>query len=402
MQARLYVLLILLAAVVSLGGCSKDASSKPVKAAAAPKALPVTAEPVQMQAEHRVFEVTGTLQPYESVSVSSEVDGTVAKIHVDLGDRVQQGQILAELDRAEFQIQLNQASASLQQVMARLGVKPGEDPQAIREEDTTDVMKARAALDEAQLTYRRAQNLFKLEIGTKQAMDTAEAAFKTAEANYRASHDQVRALKAQVAQYRAAVELARKKLSDTTIRAPFSGQVQERNVGPGQFLKAQAPAFLIVQSNPLRLRAEVAERFARSIRANQQVKVTVDGVAQPFTARISRISPAVTQQSRTLLVEALVDNGQQLLRPGAFARASIVSDQTERVLLVPATAVLNYYGINKVFTVENDKVRERQVKLGDRFGEKYEVIEGLQAQEVVATSNLEKLTLGTTVQVERR
>ncbi len=402
MQARLYIFLILAAGLVSLAGCSREASSKAVKAAAAPKALPITAEPVQTQAEHRVFEVTGTLQAYESVSVSSEVDGTIAKIYVDLGDRVQQGRALAELDRREFDIQLSQASASLAQVMARLGVKPGEDPQAIKEEDTTDVMKARASLDEAELTYRRAQNLFKLEIGTRQAMDTAEASFKTAQANYRASMDQVRALKAQVLQYRAAVDLARKKLNDTTIRAPFTGQVQERHVAPGQFLKAQTPAFVVVQSNPLRLRAEVAERFARNIRTDQQVKVNVDGVAQSFTARISRISPAVTQQSRTLLVEALVDNSQQLLRPGAFARASIVSDQTESVLLVPANAVLNYYGINKVFIVDKDKVRERQVKIGDRFGEKYEVVEGLQPREMVATSNLEKLSLGTTVQIERR
>ena len=206
-------------------------------------------------------------------------------------------------------------------------------------------------------------------------------------------------LKAEIERGRAALEMARKKLNDTTLRAPFSGSVQERHISPGQYVKVQAPAFSIVQTHPLRLRAEVAERFARSIRENQQVKVTVEGLAQPFSARISRVSPAMTQQSRTLLVEALVDNAQQLLRPGVFARASIVSDQTENVLLVPAAAVVNYYGINKVYAINGGKVQERTVTLGDRFGENFEIISGLTARELVATSSLEKLTLGTTVEV---
>src|SRR5262249_15623694 len=157
--------------------------------------------------------------------------------------------------------------------------------------------------------------------------------FKTAEANYRAARDQVHTLKAQIEQYRAAVELAKKKLNDTVLRAPFAGYVQARHISPGQYLKVQAPAFSIVQTNPLRLRAEVSERFARAIRENQQVKMTMDGApvttaggapnaassvrsgdkhAGSFTARISRVSPAVTEQSRTLLVEALVENAQQV------------------------------------------------------------------------------------------
>lgn len=384
-----------------LAGCSRQ-GDKPVRAASAPKPLAITAVPAKVQSARRTFEVTGTLQPYESVVLSSQVDGMVAKIYVDLGDRVKEGQPLAEIDRAEFQIQLDQAAASLQQAMARLGLKQGEDPKAVKEEQTTEVLRAKAALDEAEAQYRRAKNLFELQIGTQQAVDQADAAYKTAQANQRASIDSVRALKAQIEQYRAAVELAKKKLSDTTLRAPFTGSVQQRHISPGQYLKVQAPAFSIVQTNPLRLRAEVAERFAHGVRASQQVRVAVDGLQQTFNARISRVSPAVTEQSRTLLVEALVDNGQQLLRPGLFARASIVSDQTENVLLVPASAVLNFYGINKVFAVNNGQVQERVVKLGDRFGDQFEVLEGIKAQELIATSSLEKLTIGARVEVTSR
>lgn len=365
------------------------------------KTLAVTAVPARLQAEHRVIEVTGTLQAYESVVVSSQVEGTVAKILVDLGDRVREGQPLAELDRREFEIAVRQAEAVLSQALARLGLRPGEDSQAVRPEDTSEVMRARASLDEAETTYKRARELYELKIGTRQAVDQTEAAFKTAQANYRASVDQVRTLKAQIEQYRAAVELARKKLSDTIIRAPFTGDVQRRTVSQGQYVMVQAPAFSLVQTNPLRLRAEVAERFVRAVREGQQVKVAVAGLDQTFPARINRVSPAVTEQSRTLLIEALVDNAAQLLRPGMFARASIVSDQTEQVLLVPASAVVNYYGINKVYAVDSGKVAERSIKLGDRFGDQFEVIDGLKPAEVIATSNLEKLALGVQVQVTR-
>ena len=99
------------------------------------------------------------------------------------------------------------------------------------------MLRARAALDESALQYRRAGNLFNLQIGTQQAVDTAEAAHKTAQANYRSSIDQVRTLKAQIEQYRAAQELAQKKLNDTTLRAPFAGSVQERHISQGQYLK---------------------------------------------------------------------------------------------------------------------------------------------------------------------
>jgi len=395
------LLVVISLVLVGSSGCSQQ-SARPARAAGegrGGKPLPVTATPAKLQSERRTIEVTGTLLAYESVVVSSQLDGVVSRILADLGDRVQQDKPLAELDRAEFEIQVKQASASLQQAMARLGLKSGQDPQAVAEEHTVDVMRAQAALDEADIHFRRVKNLYELQIGTQQAVDQADAALKTAQANYRASIDQVRTLKAQIEQYRAALELAKKKLNDTVLRAPFAGDVQQRFISPGQYVKVQERAFSLVQTNPLRLRAEVAERFVRSIREGQEVKLSVEGLKDSFTARITRVSPAVTEQSRTLLVEAVVDNSRRLLRPGLFARALIVSDRMENVLLAPASAVINYYGINKVFSIAEGKVRERPVKLGDRFGENFEILDGIQRGELLATSNLEKLTVGTAVQV---
>lgn len=382
------------------GACSRQSTAR-ARESGTGKAIPVKTIAARMQEERRVIEVTGTLQPYESVVISSQVAGKAAKVYADLGDHVKEGEPLVELDRREFEIAVSQAQASLHQVMSRLGLRPDEDPQGVKAEQTTDVMRAQASLDEAQTQYGRVKNLYDLKIGTQQAVDQADAAYKTAQANHRAAIDGVSTLKAQIEQYRATLDLARKKLDDTLIRAPFAGEVQTRFVSSGQFVQAAEKVFALVQTNPLRLRAEVAERFVRAIHENQQVKVMVEGIDQPVTARISRVSPAITEQSRTLVIEALVDNARQTLRPGLFARASIVSDQTEQVLLVPASAILNYYGITKVFAIDQGKVVERRIKLGDRFGDQFEVIEGLRPAEIIATSNLEKLTLGAQVQVNR-
>src|SRR6185436_3828249 len=169
--------------------------------------------------------------------------------------------------------------------------------------------------------------------------------------------------RAMIDQFRAALELAQKKLKDTAIKAPFAGSVSERLVSVGQYVKAQTPMFTIVQTNPLRLRVEVSERLAPSIRAEQAVQLRVDSLpGRSFPARIWRINPSVTEQTRTLQVEALVPNDGGTLRPGMFARASVTSGETVRALMIPAKAVLNFYGVNKIFAVADGKVQDRTVK----------------------------------------
>jgi RND family efflux transporter MFP subunit len=391
--------------VVSLGllflstACSRHADKT---AAAAPaKGIAVEAAAVEIRSAQRLLEVTGTLQPYDKVTVSSEIDGPVQRVLVDLGDDVTPGQVLAEINPEEFRIQVEQARSRLQQARAQLGIREGQDPRLVRNEDTPEVRRADAILEEAQQNFRRVGQLFEEKIGTQQSVDQARAQLKSAQANLAMTLETIETQRAQIDQFRSALELADKKLRDTAIKAPFAGAVAERLVSTGQYVKAQTSLFTIVQTNPLRLRAEISERLAPFIRANQPVELRVDGLAgRTFPARIWRISPSVTEQTRTLLVEALVQNDDATLRPGMFARASIQSGETVRALMIPARAVLNFYGVNKVFTVAGGKVQDRTVKLGDRYNEYFEVLEGVQEKELIALTNLEKLTGGAAVEVK--
>ena len=118
----------------------------------------------------------------------------------------------------------------------------------------------------------------------------------------------------------------------------------------------------------------------------------VDAFAKKtFRGKISRVSPAVNEQTRSLSIEALINNDQHLLKPGFFAKTRVISDEKDTVISVPAQSILNFYGVNKVFAMENGRIREHVIKLGDRFGDDVEVLEGLNGGEWIAVSDLPRL-----------
>ncbi|MGB8508610.1 MAG: HlyD family efflux transporter periplasmic adaptor subunit, partial [Pyrinomonadaceae bacterium] len=136
------------------------------------------------------------------------------------------------------------------------------------------------------------------------------------------------------------------------------------------------PVVTIVRVNPLRFRGEVPERDAASIRAGQQVRVTIEGDRNFYAGRIVRLSPTINQQSRVLIVEAEIGNGGQL-RPGNFASADIVTSDTGMAVTVPTNSVVTFAGIEKVITVENGKAKEKPVTTGRRAADWTEVLSGV-------------------------
>jgi RND family efflux transporter MFP subunit len=180
-----------------------------------------------------------------------------------------------------------------------------------------------------------------------------------------------------LAQRRSELDLARQQLIGTTVYAPFDGIVEQKIASIGEFLAAGAPVATIVKVNPLRFRAEVPERDASSVRAGQQVRVTVEGDMNAHNGRVVRLSPSITEQNRVLIVEAEIVNSG-LLRPGSFARAEIVTSDSTMAVTVPASA-----GIEKVITVEGGKAKEKPITTGRRLGEWTEVLAGVNVGESV-------------------
>lgn len=395
---RAVVCLLLAAAGLGLAGCdgSSSATTPPAREAAPRVVQLVRAE---ASVTDRRVTATGTLAADEHVVLGTKVAGRLAELLVDLGSRVRRGQTVARLDPTDARLRVDQAVAALQQARVRLGLPAEGTDDRVVAEDTSLVAQGRAVLEDARLTRDRLAGLWKEGAIARAQLDTAEAALAVAEGRYQDALEEVRTRQALLLQRRSELALARQQLADVAVTAPINGAVSERRASVGEFLAAGAPLVNIVKLHPLRLRLAVPEREASGVRPGQPVMVTVEGAAGQARGRVARLSPAITEQSRTLMVEAEVNNEGGALRPGAFAKADIVVAGDLRIVTVPATAVVAFAGIEKVLTVEKDRAAELRVQTGRRHGDRVEILSGITpGTPVVAEPG--NLTAGQPVTVE--
>jgi multidrug efflux pump subunit AcrA (membrane-fusion protein) len=368
--------------VIATVGCGGSGASEAVAPAEKPVKARVVA--VTQRQVRRNVEAVGTLFPMDEVTVGSEVDGRVAKVLVDVGDQVALGRPLVEIAPAELTLTAEQQAAALDQVRAQLGLPEGS-ADLTNVDDAAEVRRAAADRDDAAQKFARARSLFEDGLVARGDYDTAEARAKTTEAAWQIARQNVENLRAQVAQRSASLAFARKKLADTVIRAPFAGQVKQRLVTSGQYVKVQTPVMVIVDTDPLRVRLQVPEKLAGDVAVGQAVSVRVD--AHPdrtFEGKVSRINPSVDPLTRSFEVEALLDNKEGALKPGFFAKAAIASNRVDTELLVPGDALRYRYGVYKVFTVDASRLKEKDVKLGERRGNDVAIADGLAAGDSVA------------------
>ena len=391
--------LIALAALVS-ASCSKSSAGKTIESASAARAISVRALTAAPKPVRRNIESVGSLFAYEEVAVSSEVEGRVERVLVDVGDRVASGQPIVKVAPAELELTLEQQRAALRQARARLGINDdNDDLKDVRA--AAEVKRAAADLADAEQKYRRAKALYEQGVLPRQNFDEAESRYNAARAAYDLAMQSVENMRAQLAGSRASTRLAQKKLSDSTIRAPFAGQIKERGVTQGQYLKVQTPVMVIVNIDPLRVRLKVPEKMAAWVHEGQDVSVTVEAYAdRAFKGKVTRINPSVDQQTRSFEVEALIENHDSALKPGFFAKATIQSNNVTSALFVPQDALLYVYGVYKVFVIEGNTLKEKDVKLGERAGDEVEITDGLREGERVALpAKGQELRDGATVEV---
>lgn len=362
--------------------------------------------PVSVEVAHvttrqlqRVVDSVGTLFPFDEVIVSAEIEGRVDKVNFDLGDNVRLGEVLAHISDEEQRYLLQQNEAQMRQSMERLGLKSEKD-RVTDINNTPEVRRAAADMRAAQQRYQRIRNLVDQKIGAQADLDQAAAQYQAMQASLDATLNQTRNVIQEVERFKAVVELQRKKLRDTTVRAPFAGSVKERQVTTGQYVRPNTPLFTLVSINPLRLRLEVPERLAPWTKVGQVADVSVEAFEnRTFRGRVSRISPTVDQTKRTFVTEVLIDNPDGLLKPGSYARARLATEKVDSVKMVPARAVLYVLGSNKAYVVTGDVIEAREVKVGDRVGQQLEILEGLRDGETVALSQLARLDTGSRVKV---
>lgn len=388
----------------------------------------VSVLPVRLGQLQRYVDVTGTLHGEEDASISAKVSGRVVAIRKDVGDRVAPGEILAELEKIDYELMVRQRELALSEVLAKIGLKelppPDFDPARI-----PTVERAKLQADNATARLNRGKQLHEQNPPLISDQDFAdlETAAAVAHSNHEVELLAAQGLVAEARARKADLDLAHQSLIAATIRAPLEGYltaqdqpattaattapapqrtgaaadasytVSSRSITIGEFVKEGTPVFRLVDDNPVKLRATAPERFVAAIRVGQKVQVRVEAYDRDFSGVVSRTNPQIDPANRMFQFEVLVDNPERLLKPGGFARASVMTDVQDNVVFVPHQAVSTFAGVSKVFVVRDGKAAEAIVETGQRVRDDVEIVKGLKGTEQIAVTGVNRLTNGSPV-----
>lgn len=366
------------------------------------QAINVKATKVRRMAVQRQVDLSGTLLAIDQARVSAEAAGVIRDVPVQIGSAVAAGSPLVVLDKREYQLALDRAESALRQTRAQLGMSgPLGDSDALpADEDIASVRNAYATYLDAKASADRTGALAKKGIVSPSEQQASDTKLKVAEAAWHSAVDTARGQKALLQDRRASYTLAAKKLADTTVRAPFAGIVSDRPVQVGEYISERTPVATVVRISPLKIRTGVQEKFAGVIKAGQDVQFRVESYGDTlFTGKVAYVSPSLDQVMRTFTVEALVENKDQRLKPGFFAKGVIFTNKDEGVLAVPDTAVSTLAGVSSVYVIKENRITQTNVTLGVRQGDLWEIVEGLKGDEQLADSRLNELASGVRVQI---
>jgi membrane fusion protein (multidrug efflux system) len=305
-------------------------------------------------------ETIGTLNPCEEVIVSAEVDGVLKEVRADEGTVVSKGAVLAAIDDTDYSLEVKRAEAALKQ--------------------------AEATLANTRLEYQRKESLHREELVTKQQFDDVSTRLSLAEA--------------ELDRLEVALSLAKEKLRKTRVYSSLSGVVKEKKVSAGDYVKNGTNLFVIIQNNPIKLNFTVPEKDVGKLRKGQDVFLKVDAFpGKEFNGKVSIIYPSLEERTRTLQVEALIPNLGEVLKPSFFAHVTLYTDAAKDTIVIPVISLLYEAEKVKVFVIEGSRGKEREVKLGNKYGEMMEIAEGLREGESVVTVGQQNLFEGAKVNV---
>jgi RND family efflux transporter MFP subunit len=380
---------------LGLAGCSSQEQKTEAASRPAPPAE-VRVATVETRPVDRSILVTGSLLPDETVNLAFEAAGTLARVHTDFGQPVRRGQVLAELDRRELNLQLERSRAALAQALARIGLNP--DQVDVNPETTPAIRQAAAQYEDARFKHESARKLVETgDIARERAIEL-EKQFRAREAALQAARDELRTQLASIQGIRAEVNLAQKRLADATLEAPFDGAVSARLASPGQYLRENTPVLTVVKTHPLRLRLEIPESAVSEVRAGTSLTFTTDAApGVEFQAVVRQLNPALDAQSRSLVAEARPTRADARLKPGMFVQVRLVTVKGQQVTMAPQRAVYTVAGLSKLFVVRDGRVTEYKARPGAVSGEWVEAPPEVRPGDRVAVSNLQNLVDGAAV-----
>lgn len=374
-------------------------------------AVSITIASVTRRTVQRTVEVVGTLHGFEEVALSAKTEGRVRKVLHDVADRVRPEEPLLEIDPTDYELSVRQADKGLRVELAKLGL----DEPPSKDFDVTKVpivQQAAVKLEQMKSRFERARTLAANKTSTAEELAERTAEFRIAEAEYENQLLVAKGARATIQMKQEALAIAQQQLLDTVIRAPtptrtvpgtdgdMTYAISRRDVSEGSSVRAGTEVLRLVIDQTLKLRVAVPERHSGEIEAGQLVEVFTAGFAKPFAGKVARINPAIEPETRTFEVEVRVPNPNGQLKPGGFAKATILTHEDHEATTVPLEALVTFAGVTKLFVVEQDHSREVLVTVGLQSREWVEITEPKLARDaIVVTSGQTALSDGAAVRV---
>jgi membrane fusion protein, multidrug efflux system len=341
-------------ALVVTAGCSRtsDVRTKPAEAP-----IHVETTVAQDRAVPQEVTLTGVLEAHERAQLAANAAGRVERVFVELGDRVAQFAPIVQLDARSATLSAREAAANVQSAADQLATFKKD--------------------------CERYQGLLAKGAISQQEYDRAMGQCDT------------QASSAEAARARAAE--ASRTVSDSTVRAPFAGKIAERFVHVGEYVQPDSKVVTLLADDPLRLRLTVPERDIFAAKEGQKVRFETAGIPdKTFEATLRFIGGEVREQTRDLVVEAVVDNRDGTLLPGMFVSAHLSTGQA-RLPVIPRKALVTGPSEPSVFVVDGDRVRQRLVQTGAPLGEDVSIADGLKEGDRVVLNPSSALSDGAPV-----
>lgn len=361
--ARPLRLLVPLLAALLLGGCGGDPPEEKEDGDGGHREVSIRYTEPSRETVRVTQHALGTLRAQKTPQVAAEVAGTVTRLHVDEGDRVQAGDRIAEVDDRDYRLQLERSRADLRRLQSRVTLQ--------------------------EITVGRHRDLHRQDHVSRQSLDEVEA--------------ELEVLREELAGARLAERVAQRDLERTRIRAPFDGEVETRRVSEGDYVQAGTVLYHLDSADILQVRAAFPESVARDLTTGMPLKVANPSAGgDPVTARVDEILPGISESGRAVRIIARLENPGGW-RSGASVDVELVLEERQG-LVVPRQALVQRPEGDTVYVLDGDRerVQARRVKVGQRMSDGVEILEGLSAGEAVAVDGAGFLSDGAKVKASAR
>ncbi|MFS0553305.1 efflux RND transporter periplasmic adaptor subunit [Brevibacillus sp. 179-C9.3 HS] len=401
------VILALLAITLVAGCSSPQAETPPTETVEA--ATPVQVETVATGTVLSESGLTAKLAPSEEVQVSPKMGGKISSLPVKLGQYVTKGQVLFKLDEKDLVNSVKQAEAAYNVSKASLNQAGSSSDQGLVQAKNS-LKQAETALADAKINQQRMQQLFSQGAISAQQMEQANSQLTTAQTSYDNAQQAVQSAgqktsvqvsEASVQQAQVSLQNAREQLANATVTSPINGYISSVNGAVGQ-MAGQQPVVVVVNTNPLLVKANLSEADITNVKVGTSVKVNVQSTGKTIDAKVSAVSPVMDSQLKAYPVEITIPNPSNELKSDMVVNVIFpsVGETGAKSLVVSRNAVFDRDGKQFVFKLEGEIAKQVEVTTGKSSSDQIEILTGLSAGDKVVVKGQTLLQDGGKVTIQ--